>query len=39
MVGRESLYLWDNATYYNLQVRLESNFADGVFTGGGSTIY
>ena len=33
MVGRQSLYLWDNATYYNLQVRLESNFADGVFTG------
>ena len=32
MVGRQSLYLWDNATYYNLQVRLESNFADGVFT-------
>ena len=30
MVGRQSLYLWDNATYYNLQVRLESNFADGV---------
>ena len=39
MVGRQSLYLWDNATYYNLQVRLESNFADGVFTGVGSTIY
>ncbi|MCO7108838.1 hypothetical protein NIA69_06155 [Gemmiger formicilis] len=38
MVGRQSLYLWDNATYYNLQVRLESNFADGVFTVG-STIY
>lgn len=38
MVGRQSLYLWDNATYYNLQVRLESNFADGVFTGVGSTI-
>ncbi|MFR5909079.1 MAG: hypothetical protein ACLUFT_12325 [Gemmiger formicilis] len=35
MVGRQSLYLWDNATYYNLQVRLESNFADGVFTGVG----
>lgn len=39
MVDRQSLYLWDNATYYNLQVRLESNFADGVFTGVGSTIY
>ena len=39
MVGRQSLYLWDNATYYNLQVRLESNFADGVFTGVGSTVY
>ena len=39
MAGRQSLYLWDNATYYNLQVRLESNFADGVFTGVGSTIY
>lgn len=39
MVGRQSLYLWDNATYYNLQVRLESNFADGVFMGVGSTIY
>ena len=39
MVGRQSLYLWDNATYYNLQIRLESNFADGVFTGVGSTIY
>ena len=39
MVGRQSLYLWDNATYYNLQVRLESNFADGVFIGVGSTIY
>ena len=39
MVGRQSLYLWDNATYYNLQVRLESNFTDGVFTGVGSTIY
>ena len=39
MVGRQSLYLWDNATYYNLQVRLEANFADGVFTGVGSTIY
>ena len=39
MIGRQSLYLWDNATYYNLQVRLESNFADGVFTGVGSTIY
>lgn len=39
MLGRQSLYLWDNATYYNLQVRLESNFADGVFMGVGSTIY
>ena len=39
MVGRQSLYLWDNATYYNLQIRLESNFADGVFTGVGSTVY
>ncbi|UWP69001.1 hypothetical protein [Subdoligranulum variabile] len=39
MVGRQSLYLWDNATYYNLQIRLESNFADGVFMGVGSTIY
>ena len=39
MAGRQSLYLWDNATYYNLQVRLESNFAGGVFTGVGSTIY
>ena len=39
MVGRQSLYLWDHATYYNLQIRLESNFADGVFYGVGSTIY
>lgn len=39
MLGRQCLYLWDNATYYNLQVRLESNFADGVFMGVGSTIY
>lgn len=39
MAGRHTLYLWDNATYYNLQVRLESNFADGVFTGVGSTVY
>lgn len=39
MAGRQTLYLWDNATYYNLQVRLESNFADGVFVGVGSTIY
>ncbi len=39
MLGRQSLYLWDNATYYNLQVRLESNFGDGVFMGVGSTIY
>ena len=38
MVGRQSLYLWDNATYYNLQVRLESNFADGVFTGVGDVL-
>ena len=39
MVGRQSLYLWDHATYYNLQIRLEANFADGVFYGVGSTIY
>ena len=39
MWGRQCLYLWDNATYYNLQVRLESNFADGVFMGVGATIY
>ena len=39
MVGRQSLYLWDHATYYNLQIRLESNFADGVFYGVGATIY
>lgn len=39
MVGRQSLYLWDHATYYNLQIRLESNFADGVFYGVGSTVY
>jgi len=39
MWGRQTLYLWDNATYYNLQVRLESNFADGVFIGVGSTVY
>lgn len=39
MAGRHTLYLWDNATYYNLQVRLESNFADGVFIGVGSTVY
>lgn len=39
ILPRQSLYLWDNATYYNLQVRLESNFADGVFTGVGSTVY
>lgn len=39
MAGRQSLYLWDNATYYNLQVRLGSNFADGVFQGVGATVY
>ena len=39
MVGRQSLYLWDHATYYNLQIRLESNFADGVFYGVGATVY
>ena len=39
MVARQSLYLWDHATYYNLQIRLEANFADGVFYGVGSTIY
>lgn len=39
MVGRQSLYLWDHATYYNLQIRLEANFADGVFYGVGATIY
>ena len=39
MWGRQCLYLWDNATYYNLQVRLESNFADGVFMGVGATVY
>ena len=39
MLGRQTLYIWDNATYYNLQIRLESNFADGVFYGVGATIY
>ena len=39
MWGRQCLYLWDNATYYNLQIRLESNFADGVFMGVGATVY
>lgn len=39
MWRRQCLYLWDNATYYNLQVRLESNFADGVFMGVGATVY
>lgn len=39
MWGRRTLYMWDQATYYNLQIRLESNFADGVFMGVGSTIY
>ena len=37
--GRHNLYLWDNATYYNLQIRLEANFAEGVFRGVGATVY
>lgn len=39
VAGRSTIYYWDYATYYQLQVRLESNFADGVFVGVGSTIY
>lgn len=38
MVGRQSLYLWDNATYYNLQVRLNPTLRT-AFYGVGSTIY
>ena len=37
--GRQVLYIWDSATYYNLQLRLESNFAESVFMGVGATVY
>lgn len=39
MAGRQTLYVMDQAVFYNLQVRLESNFAESVFMGVGATVY
>lgn len=39
MWSRQTLYVMDQAVFYNLQVRLESNFAESVFMGVGATIY
>lgn len=37
--GRQALYIQDQAVFYNLQLRLESNFAESVFMGVGATVY
>ena len=39
MWGRQALYIWDEGVFYNLQIRLESNFAESVFMGVGATVY